>query len=159
MNAHMSLPSSSSASAADRRVILRGVSWATCEGLLADFRDSHAAHFTDDQGVLEIMVLSLRHEKLKHILETLVEFLAAELAIDIEGVGSTTFLRADSARGFEPDACFYITTKADSIRRKEEVDLATDPPPDLVIEIDLSSPYPQQTPHLRRGRRPGGVAL
>ena len=79
MNAQMSLPSSPSAPAADRRFILLGVSWATYERLLADFSNSHAAHCTYDQGVLEIMVVPLRHEKLKHILETLVEFLRPSL--------------------------------------------------------------------------------
>ena len=128
-----------------QRLILPGVSWATYERLLADFSDSHAAHFSYDQGVLEIMVLSLRHEKLKHILETLIEFLAAELDIDLEGAGSTTFRRADLARGFEPDACFYIAN-ADYIRQKEEVDLAEDPAPDLVIEIDISSPSLEKLP-------------
>lgn len=126
-------------------LLLPGISWETYERLLADCSDSHAAHFSYDQGVLEIMVLSLRHEKLKHILETLVEFLAAELDIDIEGAGSTTFRRADLARGFEPDACFYIAN-ADYIRQKEEVDLAEDPAPDLVIEIDISSPSLEKLP-------------
>jgi hypothetical protein len=43
---------------ASQRLILQGVSWETYESLLADFVDSHAAHFTYNQGVLEIMVLS-----------------------------------------------------------------------------------------------------
>jgi len=43
-----------------QRVILPGVSWATYERLLADFQDSHTAHFTYDRGVLEIMVLSAK---------------------------------------------------------------------------------------------------
>lgn len=144
---HTALPVTAPPSAleADRRLILPGVSWTTSERLLADFSDSHAAHFPYDQGVLEIVVLSLRHEKLKHILETLVEFLAAELDIDIEGATSTTFHRANTARGFEPDACFSIAN-ADYTRHKEEADLPDDPPPDLVIEIALSSPSLDKLP-------------
>lgn len=57
----------------EQKVILHGVSWETYERLLADFADSHAAHFAYDQGMLEIMVLSFRHEMLNRTLATLVE--------------------------------------------------------------------------------------
>ena len=120
-------------------LILHGISWATYERLLADYQDSHAAHFAYDQGELEIMVLSLEHERLKHTLATLVEVLAEEMGIDVDGVGSTTFQREDLAKGFEPDACFYIE-HAEQITGKKRIDLSEDPPPDLVIEIDITSP-------------------
>jgi Uma2 family endonuclease len=122
-----------------QRVILHGVSWATYERLLADFQDSHAAHFAYDRGVLEIMVLSFEHEKINRLIHTLFEVIAAEMDVDFENAGSTTFKRADLARGFEPDTCFYIQN-VEHIRGKKEIDLAVDPPPDLIIEIDISSP-------------------
>ena len=52
--------------------------------------------------------------------------------------GSTTFKRQDLAKGFEPDSCFYIQNEG-RISGKAEIDLDTDPPPDLIIEIDISS--------------------
>ena len=72
-----------------QRVILPGVSWATYERLLADFQDSHTAHFTYDRGVLEIMVLSAKHENLNRTLSLLVEVIAEELEIDIARFGRT----------------------------------------------------------------------
>lgn len=123
----------------EQKVLLHGVSWGTYEQLLYDFVDSHAAHFTYDDGTLEIMVLSFEHEKLKHNLSLLVEFLASELGVDVEGAGSTTFRRKDLAKGFEPDASFYFRDAA-LIRQKDAIDLNTDPPPELVIEIDITSP-------------------
>jgi Uma2 family endonuclease len=122
-----------------QRFILHGVSWATYQRLLDDFKESHAAHFAFDRGVLEIMVLSTKHERPNRTLALLVEVLAEELNMDIQRLGSTTFAREDLAKGFEPDSCFYIQNEA-RIRGKEEVDLAVDPPPDLVIEIDITSP-------------------
>jgi Uma2 family endonuclease len=122
-----------------QRVILPGVSWETYERLLADLQDSHAAHFAYDEGRLEIMVLSAKHERPNRVLALLVEVFAAEIGIDIENLGSTTFKRADLRRGFEPDSCFYIQN-AERIKGKDEIDLAVDPPPDLVIEIDITSP-------------------
>jgi Uma2 family endonuclease len=126
-------------------LILRGVRWETYTQLQADFADSHAAHFAYDQGDLEIMVLSLQHEKLKHLLTALVELIAEEAEIDLEGAGSTTFQRVDLARGFEPDASFYFT-HAEYIRQKNKIDLLVDPPPDLVIEIDITSPSLDKLP-------------
>lgn len=120
-------------------VLLPGISWKTYESLLADMQDSHAAHFAYDQGVLEIMVLSGRHELPREFLLLLVNIVAEERGIDVKGFGSTTFRRADLARGFEPDACFYIQNE-DRVSSKNDIDLAIDPPPDLVIAIDITSP-------------------
>jgi Uma2 family endonuclease len=58
--------------------------------------------------------------------------------IDIVNAGLTTFKRQDLARGFEPDTALYIRN-AERVRGKDELDLGTDPPPDLVVEIDLTS--------------------
>jgi Uma2 family endonuclease len=122
-----------------QRLILHGVSWATYQRLLDDFKDSHAAHFAYDRGVLEIMVLSSKHERPNRTLALLVEVLAEELNMDVQRLGSTTFTREDLNKGFEPDSCFYIQNEA-RVRGKDEIDLAVDPPPDLVIEIDITSP-------------------
>jgi Uma2 family endonuclease len=122
-----------------QRIILHGISWATYERLLADFQDSHAAHFAYDRGVLEIMVLSFEHEKINRLIHTLFEIIANEWEVDFENAGSTTFKREDLARGFEPDTCFYVQN-VERVRGKKEIDLTTDPPPDVVIEIDISSP-------------------
>ena len=117
---------------------MHGVSWETYERLLSDFQDSHAAHFTYDRGVLEIMVLSFQHETINRTLAHLVSLVAEELQIDTVHAGSTTFKRQDLAKGFEPDSCFYIQNEG-RISGKAEIDLDTDPPPDLIIEIDISS--------------------
>ncbi len=119
-----------------RTVVLHNVSWETYERLLAEQQDS-GARLSYDRGALEIMILSLRHERIKHLIATLVEMLALARNIDLEGAGSTTFRRRDLARGFEPDACFYFTHAA-LIRGKEEIDLGIDPAPELAIEVDLS---------------------
>jgi Uma2 family endonuclease len=128
-----------------QRVILHGVSWETYERLLADFQDNHAAHFAYDQGVLEIMAPSAEHEEDKDVLTLLVNVLAEELDIDVRGFGSTTFRRTDLERGFEPDACFYIAHEA-QVSGKKKLDLTVDPPPDLVIEIDISHPSLNKLP-------------
>jgi Uma2 family endonuclease len=123
----------------EQRIILRNIGWETYERLLADNADSNNPRFTYDRGVLEIMSPSAEHEELSHVLTLLVNVVAEELDIDVRGFGSTTFRREDLARGFEPDSCFYIQS-VERISGRTRLDLTIDPPPDLVIEIDLTSP-------------------
>ena len=123
----------------EQKVILKGVSWETYERLLAEHEEESGTRFAYDSGTLEILVPSARHEKPNRILASLVEVLAEEMGLNIECLGSTTLKRPDLLKGFEPDSCFYIQ-HADAIRDKDEIDLTVDPPPDLVIEIDITSP-------------------
>ena len=121
------------------RLILHGVSWATYESLLTDFQNSNAVHFAYDRGVLEIVAPSAKHEESNRALSLFVDLVTGEWDIEVRRLGSTTFTRADLSKGFEPDSCFYIQN-VERIRDKEEIDVAVDPPPDLVIEIDITSP-------------------
>jgi Uma2 family endonuclease len=122
----------------EQRVIIRFVSWTTYEHLLADLSNQSSTRLTYDRGMLEIMCPLPEHEEWNRTIALLVEMLAEEMRIDVRNFGSTTFRRADLARGFEPDSCFYIQHEAD-IGGKSTIDLTVDPPPDLVIEVDVTS--------------------
>jgi len=123
----------------EQRVTLHNVRWETYERLLADLRDSSAPRLTYDRGTLEIMSPSSEHERYNRTTAQIVEELAVEMDINIDSLGSTTFRREDLDRGFEPDSCFYIRN-APGVRGKKRIDLSSDPPPDLVVEIDITSP-------------------
>lgn len=123
----------------EQRVMLHNVRWETYERLLSDLGDSGAPRLTYDRGTLEIMSPSSEHERYNRTVAQIVEELAVELDVHIESLGSTTFRRGDLDQGFEPDSCFYVRNAA-SVRGKKRIDLKNDPPPDLVIEIDITSP-------------------
>jgi Uma2 family endonuclease len=129
----------------EQKVILNGVSWETYARLLNEHQEKPGTRFNYDRGTLEIMVVSFEHEKMNHLLALLAELFANERDIDLVGGGSTTFSRKDLERAFEPDSCFYIQ-HAKTVRAKKEIDLNQDPPPDLVIEIDLTSPSLNKLP-------------
>jgi len=129
----------------EQKVILDGVSWDTYTRLLEEHECSAGTRFNYDDGALEIMVLSAEHERLKQALTTLVVLIAAEMAIDIDAVGSTTFRREDLSKGFEADASFYVQNRL-LVAGKKRIDLNADPPPDLVIEIDITSPSLNKLP-------------
>jgi len=121
----------------EQRVTLAGLSWDTYERLLAEHQGAANPRFAYDRGVLEIMVVSYEHEELNRLIAALFEAAAAEVGIDFTNAGSTTFKREDLARGFEPDTAFYVR-HATRMRGRRQVDPVSDPPPDLVIEVDIS---------------------
>jgi Uma2 family endonuclease len=119
------------------RLTLYDMSWDGYETLLHVLGD-RPVRVTYNQGVLELIILSYQHERYKKLLGRLLETLTEELNIPIVGGGSTTFKRQNLERGLEPDECFYIQNEA-AVRGKLAIDLAQDPPPDLAIEIDITS--------------------
>ena len=130
----------------EQKVFLENVSWQTYERLLAEREERRKPRFFYDQGVLEIVSPSTEHEAVSRTVALLVQLLTAELGIDLFSAGSTTFRREDLERGFEPDECFYFSENAGHARNVGDIDLSTDPPPDLVVEIDVTSPSLNKLP-------------
>jgi len=120
------------------QLLLKEVTWSMFETLLTELGESRASRLSYSQGTLEIMVPLAEHEVGKVLIGNLVEALLEELGIEFWSLGSTTFKNEKMAWGVEPDTCFYIQNEA-AVRGKNRIDLETDPPPDLAIEIDLTS--------------------
>ena len=120
------------------RVMFHNVNWQEFEAIIEELGDHRAARLAYSQGTLEIRMPLPKHEKAKVIIGDLVKILLEELEIDYESFGSTTFKREDMAAGVEPDDSFYIQNHARMIG-KERIDLTVDPPPDLAIEVDVTS--------------------
>lgn len=129
----------------EQTTLLRNISWATYRSLLVDYQDSSALRLTFDRGLLQIMSPSTRHERLNRRLATFVEVVLEVRKIEFDNVGSNTFKREDLQRGFEPDSSFYIQS-VESVSDREQIDLAVDPPPDVVIEIDITHPSLDKLP-------------
>jgi Uma2 family endonuclease len=51
-------------------------------------------------------------------------------------MGSTTLKRPDLQKGVEPDNCYYIQNQP--LVAGKKVDLSQDPPPDLIVEVDIT---------------------
>jgi Uma2 family endonuclease len=120
----------------EQRFRLSGLSWDQY-ALMAASLDGRHVRLTYDRGELELMTVSHRHEHHKHLLAALVMVAAEEMDIDVHGGGSMTFKREDLERGLEPDECYWIEHEA-QMRGKLEYDPLDDPPPDLVIEVEVS---------------------
>ena len=121
-----------------QRVLLHDVSWSEFEAILAEIGEHRTARLAYNQGTLEIRMPLPEHEVDKELIGDMVKILLEELEIDCECFGSTTFKLEMQKSGVEPDQCFYIQNHQ-QMRGKRRVDLTIDPPPDLAIEIDVTS--------------------
>lgn len=120
-----------------QHIVLDHVSWELYEHLLREI-GNRPIRLTYDQGTLEIMSPLSEHESAKKTIARLLEILSVDLEIPIEALGSTTFRLRRKQRGLEPDECYYVRSLP-LIRGKRSISLPKDPPPDLAIEIDISS--------------------
>ncbi|MBW4547797.1 MAG: Uma2 family endonuclease [Symplocastrum torsivum CPER-KK1] len=123
---------------AEQRTVLQNISWQTFEALLKETGEDRGSRFAYDCGTLEIMTPLYEHENPKVQFDRLIFALVEELDIEIKSAGSTTLKRKLTNRGIEPDNCYYIQNEP-VVRGRQELDLETDPPPDLAIEIDITS--------------------
>jgi Uma2 family endonuclease len=121
----------------DQRVVFHGVPWETYLGL-SSARGEGLVRLTYHRGVLEIMTLSQLHERLSRLLHNFVKVLSKEYGLEVASVGSTTMHAEEGQSGGEADESYYIRHE-EIVREREEYDPQIDLPPDLAIEIDLSS--------------------
>jgi Uma2 family endonuclease len=122
--------------AGEQRILLHGVSWQTYETLLREV--GRSTRLTYDRGMLEIMTPSHGHENYSRLLGRFIETMTEELNIPIHSGGSTTFRREAPQRELEPDECYWVQRES-TMRGKKEFDPETDPPPDLALEVDITS--------------------
>ncbi|MBD1937304.1 Uma2 family endonuclease [Microcoleus sp. FACHB-68] len=123
---------------AEQRTILKNISWPTFEAILRDTGEDRGWRFAYDGEILEIMTPLYEHENPKIQLDRLIVILAEELGIEIKSAGSMTLKREDLKKGIEPDNCYYIQNES-AVRGRQTLDLKTDLPPDLAVEIDITS--------------------
>jgi Uma2 family endonuclease len=121
-----------------QQMLLKDISWQKLEKILEEMGERRAARISYSDGWLEIMVPLPEHEKDKELLGDLVKILLEILQIDFEPFGSTTLKNERMRQAVEPDTSFYIQNQA-AVIGKNRIDLNIDPPPDLAIEIDITS--------------------
>ncbi len=118
--------------------ILHDIDWQQFESILEDLGEKRGTRIAYLDGVLEIAMPLPKHEKIKVLLADFVKALLDVMELDFEGYGSTTFKAKAKKAGLEPDDCFYIQNNV-AMRGIRKLDMAIDPPPDLAIEVDVTS--------------------
>jgi Uma2 family endonuclease len=109
-----------------QRIVLRDVNWQQFEDILEELGDHRGSRLAYFKGTLEIVAPLPKHEQAKVVISDLFKILLDELDMNWEQLGSTTFKRKE------------MQNHALMIGR-ERIDLSVDPPPDLALEIDITS--------------------
>ncbi len=120
-----------------QRLLLQDVTWQEFETILEELGDHRSARLAYENGTLEMMMPLPEHEDDKEIVGDLIKALLEKFDLEFRSLSSTTFKKGQT-QGLEPDQCFYIQNEL-AIRGKKRIELSVDPPPDLAIEIDVTS--------------------
>src|SRR5437867_3746883 len=117
---------------------LEDISWDEYEQLLEELTEWPGVRVSYNHGRVEIMSPLAEHEAYKDFIYSMVRIMGEEMSLNLESRGSTTFKRKGDLQGAEPDACFYVNNAA-AIVGKRRIDLDIDPPPDVVVEADITN--------------------
>lgn len=120
----------------EQRVLLRGLSWEDYLQILAVLPQSRGSRLTFDDGVLEIVVPLEDHEFAGRLIERFILTLVELAGLRLKTMGSTTLNYPNLRKGAEPDNAYYIQNQP--LVKGRNVDLSQDPPPDLVVEVDIT---------------------
>jgi Uma2 family endonuclease len=129
-------PDETQKTSGENRVTLHGLHWQGYQQILQALPETRAARLTYDRGTLEITMPLEDHEFAGEMIGLFIRILVVELGLKIKSMRSTTLDREDLNRGSEPDNAYYIQNQPRVAGRT--VDLTKDPPPDLVVEIDIT---------------------
>lgn len=126
-------------------LVVHDVSWEDYERLLVDLSSLPGTRIAYAQGRLQAVAPCSDHELYAQVLSDLAQIVADHFGLPLEHLRSTTWKSKTKGRGVEPDACFR-SANAHKVWGKVRLDPDTDPPPDVVIEVDLSSDSSSKLP-------------
>ncbi len=122
----------------ERRFVIHNVHWSQYEQILEIFGD-HRLRITYCDGMIELMSPGRDHERFGSLLGRMVETLTEELDIPLVALSSTTLRRQTVEKGLEADRSYYLANAYRLGPLDQPFDLETIPPPDLVIEVEITS--------------------
>jgi Uma2 family endonuclease len=118
-------------------LLLKGASWREYSRFLRAFEERPGARPTYDNGLFEFRAPSTALDWGGRFLGRLVATLTEELQVPLFSGGSTTIRDKNRRCGIEPDECFWIDN-AQRMAGCRNLDLRRYPPPDLVIDVDVT---------------------
>jgi Uma2 family endonuclease len=122
----------------DDQVVHLKVSWPIYEALVESLGDDSHLRLTYDGEFLEIMSPGSPHDFIASLIGDMILCVRDEWPIEITSYRSTTFKTDKATRGFEGDQAYYVGEIENRIRDVWHLDISTDPPPDLVVEVDIT---------------------
>jgi Uma2 family endonuclease len=119
-------------------LVMQEVTWDDYEELLVELADYRSIRVSFDDGRIEFVSPLNKHEKIIRFIDRMVHVFGEIRKLKIEHYGSSNWKRKVLAKGVQPDCCYYINS-ADLVIGKQQLNLDVDPPPDIAVEIDVTS--------------------
>lgn len=91
-------------------------------------------------GDVLVMARTRQHDRIGHRVNHLVFELARAAGVPCEDAGETTYRRPPHVAGAQGDDAFYFRGNAEHMAGQKDDDPATDPVPDLVLEVEVHHP-------------------
>lgn len=125
-------------SPSERRVVLPRVDWQQFETLLDELGTSRTSRLTYAGGKLEMMTPLEEHERCDRLIESLLLVVAEEADVPLYSNGSLLLKRADLGEAIQPEGCYSVGNPIPA-QRRAELDLERVSPPDLVVDVAIST--------------------
>ncbi|MEM1254545.1 MAG: Uma2 family endonuclease [Cyanobacteria bacterium P01_H01_bin.21] len=128
----------------EKRLLFHSLDWSryktlremlSCDGTASPVENRNV-RFTYLHGTLEVTMPLEIHEFSARLIEKFIWILVVELGMKVKTMGSTTLEREALDKSAEPDNAYYIQNQP--LVAGRDVDLDNDPPPDLVVEVDIT---------------------
>ncbi|MEM6314454.1 MAG: Uma2 family endonuclease [Planctomycetota bacterium] len=124
----------------DHSLVISGASWALYWQLREDIDDRRQIVYDGERIEVMPTPISYEHDETKTLLARLVELYAALEDVPLRGIGSVTLAGELINRGCESDEAYYVgDAESQPPANIGLFDPAIHQPPDLVIEIDVTS--------------------
>ncbi|EKV00386.1 hypothetical protein Lepto7375DRAFT_2495 [Leptolyngbya sp. PCC 7375] len=120
----------------EQRVVFNSLTWQGFLAMRQSLSPDRNTRLTYLEGTLEITMPLEIHEFSAWLIGRFIYILVSELGMELKTMGSTTLDRQALERSGEPDAAYYIQNQP--LVAGRDVDLEKDPPPDLIVEVDIT---------------------
>jgi Uma2 family endonuclease len=121
-------------------VVLGPVGWVPYVTLSDAVANRHNPRMLYLDGDLSLLTTCRHHDRYAEFLNVLVVFVASGIGLTWETAGQSTFRREKWEVGIEGDRTYYFGGHAEIMKGPVEIDLSTQPPPDLAIEVEVTHP-------------------
>lgn len=113
------------------------MSWTEYQQLVATRGDRSIPRLKYAKGYLTLKMPTFEHGQLDAIIADLMVAILNQQLRDYIHTTPVT-LQIPEQAGIEPDHCFWLSNWA-VVNGKSRIDLATDPPPDIAVEVDVTN--------------------
>jgi Uma2 family endonuclease len=124
----------------EQQFVLPGIGYQAYETINDALGENSSVRLVYVDGRLTFSTASRRHDWFAERLANFVQLLARRSGIPWEDAGSATYRERKKEVGVEGDKTFYLGAHALLMRGSINIDLSTQPPPDLAIEVEVSHP-------------------